>query len=110
MCERLLDYWEGILNWVRLGLLLCVRVMTLNLWCLPICGVHVICSQCGAGHSSGGRAHSCEGLDHQIDSAPRCICSLHYFGPVVDHQRLWYVVSCLWESEYKRPLAAYRKE
>ena len=26
------------------------------------------------------------------------------------NQRLWYVLSCLWESAYKKSLAAYQKE
>ena len=30
--------------------------------------------------------------------------------PQLVHQRLWYVLPCLWESEYKRSLAAYWKE
>ena len=31
-------------------------------------------------------------------------------GPRLVHQRLWYVLSSLWESAYKRSLAAYPKE
>ena len=31
-------------------------------------------------------------------------------GSQLVQQRLWYVLSCLWESAYKRPLAVYRKE
>ena len=55
----------------------------------------------GAGCSSGSRTPICIGLDHMIDPAWRCICSLGYFPfqPVV-HQRLF----CLWESAYKDPL------
>ena len=40
----------------------------------------------------------------------RCICSLGYFPFQLVHQKLWYVLSCLWESAYKRSLAAYWKE
>ena len=45
-----------------------------------------------------------------------CICSLDYFpfhpvsGPWLIHQRLWYVLACLWESAYKRSLVACWKE
>ena len=44
----------------------------------------------------------------------RCICSLGVFsvptsGPELIHQRLWYVLSRLLESAYKRSLVAYQK-
>ena len=31
-------------------------------------------------------------------------------GPQLVHQRLWFVLACLWESASKRSLDAYRKE
>ena len=50
-----------------------------------------------------------------------CICSVHYFqfiqfiqlwtcSPQLVHQNLWYVLSCLKQSTYKRSLAAYQKQ
>ena len=46
-----------------------------------------------------------------IDSALRMhlqfgLFSIRTSGPQLVHQRLWYVLYCLWESVYKRSLAA----
>ena len=72
----------------------------------------------GAGRSLGGRALSCKSLDPpawRIDPAwwvhlQFGLFSIQTNGPHLVHQRMWYVLSCLWESAYKRSLAAYRKE
>ena len=46
----------------------------------------------------------------------RCICSFSYFlfQTLVHNWSIkgyvWYALSCMWESAYKRSLAAYRKE
>ena len=68
-----------------------------------------------AGRSSGGRVFICEGFNHPIDPAQWThlqfvLFSVPASGPQLVHQRLWYVLSYLWESASKRPLAAYRKE
>ena len=62
----------------------------------------------GAGRSSGGR-----GLDGPIYSAQQVhlqfgLFSLPTSAPQPVHQRLYYVLP-VWESAYKRPLAAYWK-
>ena len=72
-------------------------------------------SRKGVGHISGSRAPTCEGYDHLINPAQRMhlqfgLFSIPTSGPQLVHQRLWYVLSCLWESACKRSLAAYRKE
>ena len=69
----------------------------------------------GAGRSSGARALCCKGLDPQawlIDPAGRKhlqfgLFSVPISGPQLVHQSLWCVLFCLWESAYKRSLAAY---
>ena len=71
-------------------------------------------SEHGAVCSSGGRALACKGWDHPTEPAWQVYLQFGLFsvptsGKLV-HQRLWYVQSCLWESGYKRLLAAYQKE
>ena len=68
----------------------------------------------GAGHSSGSRASNCEGFDYPINPAQWShsqfgVFSILTSGSQLLHQRLWYVLSWLVESAYKRSLAAYRK-
>ena len=70
------------------------------------------------GRGSGGRALSCKGSDPsvwQIEPAwwIHLQFGLYYVltsGPQLVHQRMWYVLSCLWESSDKRSLAAYQEE
>ena len=64
----------------------------------------------GTGCTSGSRVSTCEGFDHPIGSAQWM--GYFLFEPVVLNWSIkdWYVLSCLWESAYKRSLAAYRKE
>ena len=69
----------------------------------------------GVERNSGGRALSCKGLDPPawwIDPARWMplqfgLFSIPISGPQSIPQRLWHVLSCLWESVYKRFLAAY---
>ena len=61
------------------------------------------------------RAPTSEGFNHPIDPAQRMhlqfgLFSIQTSGPQLVHQRLWYVLSCMWESANKRFLAAYRKD
>ena len=64
----------------------------------------------GAGCSSGGRALCYKGLDPlawRINPAWQKhlqfrLLSVPTSGPQVIDQRLWNVLSCLWESAYKR--------
>ena len=67
------------------------------------------------GRSSGGRALACKGWDHLIEPAWWVHLQLGLFsiptsGPQLVHQWLWFVLSCMWESAYKRSLAVYRKD
>ena len=60
----------------------------------------VISRWLGAGHSSGGEAPICKGLDHPIDPAQQMhlqygLFSVSTSGPQLVHQRLWYVLSCV---------------
>ena len=64
---------------------------------------------------SGGRALACISWDHLIESGwwvhlQFGLFSVPTSGPQLVYQRLWCVLSCLWESASKRSLAAYRKE
>ena len=57
----------------------------------------------------------CEGFDHHIDCAQWIDwqlwqCSVPTRVQQLVQQRMWYVLSCLWESAYKRSFAAYQKE
>ena len=71
----------------------------------------------GAGRSSSGRSPCSKGLDppaYRIDPAWRIHLQYGLFsvttgGPQLVHQRLWYVLACLWESAYKTAFAAYRE-
>ena len=47
--------------------------------------------------------HLCQSLQFGLFSVPTS-------GPQLVYQRPWYVLFCLWKSEYKRSLAAYRNE
>ena len=56
-----------------------------------------------------------EGFKHPIDHAQwmhlqRGLFPVLTSDPQLVHQRLRYMLSCLWESAYKRCLAAYWKE
>ena len=64
----------------------------------------------GVGRSSGGAVSTCNGFDHPIEPTKWMHLQFRLFsvstsGP----QRLWYVMSCLWESAYIRSLTAYWK-
>ena len=67
----------------------------------------------GGGCSSGGRALAC--WDRQIEPTwwvhlQFGLFSIPSIHPQLVHQSMWYVLFCLWESAYKRSLAAWRKE
>ena len=69
----------------------------------------------GAGCNTGGMVSICEGFDQPIDPAQWKRLQFGLFsvptsGPQLVQQRLSYALSCLWESAYKRTLAAYQKE
>ena len=64
----------------------------------------------GAGHSSGGRALSCEGFDPPERWINTAWWVYLQFGLFSIHQRLRYVLSCLWDSLYKIFLDAYQKK
>ena len=72
----------------------------------------------GVERSSSGRALCCNGLDPpawRINPAwwmhlQFGLFSIPTSGPQLVHQMLWYALSYLWDSAYKRSLAAYRNE
>ena len=78
-----------------------------------MCTLSILHCQCklltkdrGVEYSSGGRAPTSKGLDHLIDPAQRMHLQFGLFsvptkGPQLVPQRLWYVLSYLWESAYK---------
>ena len=67
-----------------------------------------------AGHSSNSRVSACEVVGRQINPSQWTqlqfgLFSITTSGPQQVNQRLWYVLFCLWDSAYKRPLVAYQK-
>ena len=76
-----------------------------NLW-HHSCTHTIIMSGEGAGHSSGGKAPIRAGFDYPIDSTQWVHSQLGIFsvptsGSELVPQRLWYMLSYLWESVYK---------
>ena len=59
-----------------------------------------------------GRALSCKRFDLPAwqKHLQVGLFSVPTSGPQLVHERLWYVLSCLWESAYKRSFAAYQNE
>ena len=72
----------------------------------------------GAGHNSGCRTLCCKGLDPpacRIEPACRMHLQFGLFciptsGPQLVHQRLWYVMSRIWENAYERSVVVYWNE
>ena len=59
------------------------------------------------------RAFAHGAMDRRIDPSwggPIELFLVPASAPQLVHQRPWYVLSCLWDSAYKRTLAANRKE
>ena len=72
-------------------------------------------TQFGAGRSSVDSLPVFEAVGRRIDPSQWTQLQFGLFsvptsGPQLVYQRLWYVLFCLWNSAYKRSLAAYRKE
>ena len=78
--------------------------------CLSVCVNECVNEEVGS--SSGGRALSCKGLDPPtwLMHLQFGLFSIPTRGPEQVHQRLWCVLSCLWESTNKRSHAGYQKE
>ena len=81
----------------------------------------IICTGCvrlslrsgGARCSSVVRAFAHEAMGCQIDPSRGGPIELFFVpasAPRLVYQRLWYVLSCLWDCAYKRTLAANQKE
>ena len=72
----------------------------------------------GATHREIGRGRDiAQAVEHlpvrvwiRVDTFAYGLFSVLTSGLQLVHQRLWCVLSCLWESAYKRSLAAYQKE
>ena len=58
------------------------------------------------------RAFAHGAMDRRIDlhGGPIELFLVPANAPRLVQQRLWYVLSCLWDGEYKRTLAANQKE
>ena len=72
-------------------------------------------SHMGAGCSSVDSVPAFEVVGRRIDPSQSTQLQFGLFsvptsGPQLVYQRPRYVLFCLWKSEYKRSLAAYRKE